>query len=95
MSGCTMNPVGYGVITSYRVGKARQFNNYLLIKVVSSTYSKVDALIGCKVLVRDGAGNEYRGKIVRIHSRRNNVVVARMRRGIPGQLLGSSLIILK
>lgn len=95
MSGRVMNPVGYGVIVGYRVGKAKQFNNYLLIKVVSSTYSKADALIGCKILIKDEAGNEFRGKIVRTHSRKNNVVVARMRRGIPGQLLGSDLIIFK
>lgn len=90
-----MNPVGYGVIMGYRVGKAGQFNNYLLIKVVSSNYPKADALIGCKILVRDEVGNEYRGKIVRTHSRKNNVVVARMGKGIPGQLLGSSSIIFK
>lgn len=86
-------PVGHGVVVNYKAGNVRQYNKYLLIKVLDSKYPSIDALIGCKVLIRDSNGNEYRGKIVKVHSRRNNLVVARMRRGIPGQLLGVDLII--
>ncbi len=88
-------PVGHGVVVNYKVGNARQYNNYLLIKVMSSKYPNADTLVGCKVLIRDSNGNEYCGKVVKVHSRRNNVVVARMRRNIPGQLLGVDLIIFK
>lgn len=93
MSEHTMNPVGGGIVLNYVRGKARQLNNYLLIKVTSSKVPRIDSLIGCKVVIRDAYGNEYRGRVIKIHSRRNDVVVVRMRRSIPGQLLGADLTI--
>ncbi|MEM4519293.1 MAG: 50S ribosomal protein L35ae [Sulfolobales archaeon] len=95
MSEQSMNPIGQGIALNYKMGKAKQPNNYLLVKVVGSEFPKVDSLIGCRVLIRDEKGNEYRGKIVRAHSRKNNIVVVRMSKNIPGQLLGTSLVIFK
>ncbi|MCS7108110.1 MAG: hypothetical protein RMH77_01270 [Sulfolobales archaeon] len=84
-----------GIVLNYRVGKVKQLTNYLLVKVTSNKNPNVDSLIGYKVLIKDLGGNIYRGRVVKIHSRRNNVVVVRMKRNVPGQLLGADLTIFK
>ncbi|HDN75794.1 MAG TPA: 50S ribosomal protein L35ae [Acidilobales archaeon] len=84
---------GVGVILGYRRGSNTQYVNQVLIKVFSSKLKNVSNLIGCKVLVKDGHGNEYRGKVVRIHARgRNNVVIAVFNRNLPGQTIGAEAI---
>lgn len=91
MSNVSRNDViGYGILVSYRRSRARQYNNQVLLKLVSSGLGKVDNLIGCKVLIRDSKGNEYRGKVIGVHGKGvNGVVLVRFRRNIPGQLLGA------
>jgi len=77
-----------GVIAGYRLGAGRQYNNQVLIKVFTDPKS-VHRLVGARVIVGDRFGNVYRGKVVRVHSSKNCVVVARFRPNIPGQLIGS------
>ncbi len=85
---------GLGVVLGYRRGANMQYTNQVLIKVISSNVKNVSNLIGSKVLVKDPYGNEYRGKIVRVHARgRNNVVIATFNRNLPGQAIGSEVLI--
>lgn len=84
----------YGIVLSYVRSRARQYNKYLLVKVLDTTLH-VDNLIGFKVVIRDSNSNNYLGKIIRVHGKGvNNTVVVRMRNSIPGQLLGSQALIL-
>lgn len=82
-----------GVITGYRRGGARQYNNQVLIKVLIDR-KRIGSLIGSKILARDRYGNVYRGSVLKIHSYRNSIVVAKFRPNIPGQLLGAPVEIL-
>ncbi len=87
--------IGYGIIMSYVRGGGRQYNRYLIIKVVEHSTSRVDNLIGRRILIKDSKGNVYSGKIVRTHGKGvNNKVIAYMRRSIPGQLLGARALII-
>ncbi len=43
--------------------------------------------------MKDSHGNEYRGKVVRVHAKgRNNVVIAVFNRNLPGQTIGAEAI---
>ncbi len=89
MSGSERSLKGVGIILGYRRGTNTQYVNQVLIKVIDFNAARVDNLIGSKVLTKDKHGNEYRGKVVRVHARgRNNVVIAVFRRNLPGQLIG-------
>ncbi len=83
-----------GVIVSYRRSKVKQYNNQVLVKLfVEPKY--VAQYIGSRIIVKDNYGNTYRGRIIRVHSRRNSVVVAVFKPNIPGQVLGSVALISK
>ena len=79
--------VGEGIVLGYRKGMLRQYTNQVYVKVTYSTKA-VGNLVGCKVIVRDKYGNVYRGKIVKVHSWRNNVVICVFKPNLPGQALG-------
>ncbi len=81
--------LGRGVVVGYRRGTNTQYTNQVLVRVVDTVMKRVDSLIGAKVLVRDQWGNSYIGKVVRVHARgRNNVVIVRFNRNLPGQVIG-------
>jgi len=81
-----------GVIVNYRRSKARQYNNQVLIKILTPTQN-LGALVGAKAIVKDKYGNLYKGKIIKIHSWRNQVVRAIFNPNIPGQVLGERVMI--
>jgi len=81
-----------GRILGYKRGGGRQYNSKVLIKVFIDSKS-VHRLIGSKVIVKDFKGNMYNGKIVKIHSTKNTVALARFKPNIPGQLIGSTVSI--
>ena len=84
-----------GIVLGYRRGSNTQYVNHVLIKVLSSDVKNVSNLIGSKVKVIDRYGNEYNGKIVRVHARgRNNVVIAVFNRNLPGQAAGAEAYII-
>ncbi len=81
--------LGRGVVVGYRRGTNTQNTNQVLVRVVDTVMKSVDSLIGAKVLVKDKWGNSYVGKVVRVHARgRNNVVIVRFNRNVPGQVIG-------
>ena len=90
------NPAGIGIVIGYRRGSNEQYIKQVLIKVISASAKKVDDLISAKLLVKDIHGNEYHGKIVRVHARgRNNVVIGVFNRNLPGQTIGAEVLIYK
>jgi len=90
------NPTGIGVVVGYRRGSNTQYPRQVLIKVVNSITKKVDNLVGAKLLVKDIYGNEYHGKIIRVHARgRNNIVIGVFNRNLPGQAIGAEVLIYK
>lgn len=81
--------LGRGVVMGYRRGMNTQYTNQVLVRVVDTVMKRVDGLIGAKVLVKDQWGNTYVGKVVRVHARgRNNIVIAKFKRNVPGQVIG-------
>ncbi|MHA1594904.1 MAG: 50S ribosomal protein L35ae [Candidatus Baldrarchaeia archaeon] len=83
-----------GVIVNYRRGRHTQKNTHVLIKVPGIDSSKEAArLIGRRVLWISESGKRIKGKIVDIHGN-NGVVRARMEKGVPGQALGTEILIL-
>ncbi len=85
---------GVGIVLGYQRGTKAQYVNNVLIKVISCNEKNVANLVGSKVIVKDKYGNEYRGRIIRPHARgRNNVVIARFNKNLPGQAIGSEAII--
>jgi len=83
-----------GVILGYRKGNNTQYNNEVYVKVFMDPKS-VYGLIGSKVVIRDNHGNVYKGKVVKIHSHKNSIVIVRFDPGIPGQLIRSLVDIIK
>lgn len=79
-----------GVILGYKKSRAVQYNNKVLVKLfVEPTI--VATTIGRKVVIKDRYNNIYRGRIVRVHSQRNSVVVVKFKPNIPGQLIGQTV----
>jgi len=94
MNGAVDKSKSVGIILGYRRSKANQYTNQVLIKVLESP-SGIAGFIGASVVARDVHGNVYRGKVIRVHSRKKSVVVVRFRRNIPGQLIRSFVEIKK
>jgi len=78
---------------NYRRSKARQYNNQVLIKILTPV-ENLGALVGAKVIAKDKHGNSYKGKIIKVHSWRNQVVRAVFNPNIPGQVLGETAVII-
>lgn len=76
-----------GVILGYRRSKAVQYNDQVLVKLFAEP-TMIASMVGAKVLAKDMHNNVYRGKIIRIHSQRNSVAIAKFKPNIPGQLIG-------
>ncbi|MEM0371573.1 MAG: 50S ribosomal protein L35ae [Ignisphaera sp.] len=76
-----------GIIIGYRKSRARQYCNQVLVKLFTDP-KNVARFIGADVVVKDFYNNIYRGRVVRVHSYRNCVVIARFKPNIPGQAIG-------
>ncbi len=82
-----------GIVIGYRLGSNTQYENQVLIRVDGvSTRNEASRLIGWRVLYRDNKGNEYRGKIVRVHGDKG-VVIAVFKPNLPGQARGGNVYI--
>ncbi len=83
-----------GVILHYRLGANRQRENQVILEVEGITSrSEAARLIGRKVLWKHPVSGEvFRGKIVRVHGCKGRVV-ARFRKALPGQALGTRVVI--
>jgi len=77
-----------GVVKGYRRSRARQYNNQVLLHILADQ-KVLGSLVGAKVVARDLHSNVYRGRVLKVHSFRNCVVVARFKPNVPGQLIGA------
>ena len=76
-----------GSVISFRRSRSRQYNNQLLIYVPGiNSRAKASQLIGKKVVIKISEKVTRIGKIVRPHGNKG-IVVARFKRGLPGQVL--------
>jgi len=82
-----------GVILGYKRGLKRQYPRYVYLKFnVFSSESEASRLIGRRVVWRSGKGLKFIGKIVKVHGRKG-VVIARFRTPLPGQAIGSRVVL--
>ncbi len=81
-----------GVIVGYRRGSNTQYTNQVLVVVERAN---PHSLVGCRVVARDSKGNSYIGRVVKVVGSRNPKAVVVFRRNVPGQLIGSSVLIEK
>jgi large subunit ribosomal protein L35Ae len=79
-----------GIITNYRTGPKNQRSKECIIQFAHlNSVSEASRLIGRKVAVESGK-NKILGKIVALHGKRG-LLVARFRKGVPGQALGKAV----
>lgn len=85
-----------GVVMSYkRGGGGRQYTQRVLVKLVGVDPRKAGVFIGAKAVYRDRYGNVYKGKVLRLHGKRNGVVEIAFNPNLPGQALGGLVEIVK
>ena len=79
-----------GVIVNYRTGPRSQRSKECIIKFEqASSVSEAGKLIGKKVAWQSGK-NRIIGKISSLHGKKG-LVLARFRKGVPGQALGTTV----
>uniref|UniRef100_A0A7C4JIQ4 Large ribosomal subunit protein eL33 n=1 Tax=Ignisphaera aggregans TaxID=334771 RepID=A0A7C4JIQ4_9CREN len=83
-----------GVILGYRRGNAIQYNNQVFVKIFVEP-RVVSGFVGAKVLAVDAYGNTYKGRVIKVHGRKNSVVIAKFKPNIPGQLIGAYIDVIK
>ncbi len=79
------------IILGYRRGGNEQYENQVLLKAPGD-YREASKLIGKKVIYKDGHGNVYKGKIIRVHGRKG-VVIAVFKPNLPGQAFGGVAVV--
>ena len=80
-----------GVIIGYRRGTNTQYPDQVLVKLDLEDPRRLGELLSARIIARDPKGNEYKGRILKPHGRRNAIVVARFKPNIPGQMIGSKV----
>lgn len=83
-----------GVILGYKRGLKRQYPKYIYLRFDDfSSQSDAAQLIGRRVVWRSGKGLKFIGKIVKVHGRQG-VVIAKFRTPLPGQAIGSKVVLI-
>jgi large subunit ribosomal protein L35Ae len=80
-------------IVSYRRGKRTEYTNQYIVTVDGVT-DKTEAAkqVGKRIVWKTPAGNEVVGKITKTHGN-GGALLARFEKGLPGQVLGSTVVI--
>jgi len=82
-----------GRILGYLRGPNTQYTNYVLIHLENVDNKYADRFLNRKVKAVDNYGNVYLGKLLRRRSRRKPVFTARFKPNIPGQMIGSIVVV--
>ncbi|MEM2963038.1 MAG: 50S ribosomal protein L35ae [Candidatus Anstonellales archaeon] len=83
-----------GVIVNYRRGRRTEYTNQYILKIDGITNrDTAHSLLGKKVLWKTPSGKEILGKISKAHGNKGSVI-ARFKRGLPGQAIGTKLKII-
>lgn len=82
-----------GVVTSYRRGKHLQNPNQVLL-IFEDIESRAEAatLVGRKVRWTSAEGREFLGKVLGVHGN-SGVVRAKFRTNLPGQAIGTPVVL--
>jgi len=81
------------IITSYKRGRHKQYQNQILVKAEGIGYVKAHSLLGKKIIVAVSKKKKMIGKVVAVHGKKG-VMRARFPKGIPGQMIGKKCEIL-
>lgn len=84
-----------GVIMGYRLGGGRQYAQSVLVKLVSVDPKEAGVFVGGIAVYRDKHGNTYKGRVLRLHGKRNGVVEVRFKPHLPGQAIGGLVTVRK
>ena len=81
-------------IVNYRLGGKRQYPREVIIEIPGITPKEAGNFLNKKVIWRHPkTGTTIHGKIIKIHGRRGRLI-ARFRKGLPGQALGTEVEII-
>ncbi|RLG91316.1 MAG: 50S ribosomal protein L35ae [Candidatus Hecatellales archaeon] len=82
----------YATVINFRIGLKTQKNNELLLKIPNiEDSSRAAGYIGKKVVCLLGS-KKIHGKIVDVHGK-NGVVRARFKKGLPGDVVGTKVLV--
>lgn len=82
-----------GIILSYRRGRHTQDTNQLLVEIEDvDNKEKAEKILGKSLLWKSPSGREFKGKVTSVHGNKG-VVRAKFERNLPGQALGTKIII--
>lgn len=84
-----------GVIMGYRRGGGRQYTQSVLVKLVNVDPRHAGVFVGGVAVYKDRYGNTYKGRVLRLHGRRNGVVEVRFKPHLPGQAIGDLVSVMK
>jgi large subunit ribosomal protein L35Ae len=84
-----------GIIMGYRRGTNTQYTSQVLVKLLIDDPRKAGLFLAGKAVYRDAKGNVYKGRVLRLHGRKNGVVVVRFTPNLPGQAIGGIVEIFK
>lgn len=76
----------------FRQGRHHQNTNQMILKVADST-EEAEKVIGKEVVWTSPSGKEIVGKISALHGRNGNVRAIFAEKGLPGQSLGTKILI--
>jgi len=77
-----------GIIVNYRIGLKTQKSRECIIQFAHfNSVSEANRLIGRKVALKSGK-NKILGKILALHGKKG-LLIAKFRKGVPGQALGT------
>lgn len=78
-----------GRIVNFRVRPKRRHARELIVKFGGSPAASA-RLVGKEVLVEDGYGDRYSGRVLKPHGR-SGACIVRFKKDVPGQVLGLSV----
>ena len=84
-----------GIIMGYRRGPNTQYTSQVLVKLLIDDPRKAGVFLAGRAVYRDPKGNVYKGRVLRLHGRRNGIVVVRFEPNIPGQAIGGLVEVFK
>lgn len=77
-----------GVIMGYRRGTNTQYPQQVIVKLLVNDPKEAGTFLAGKAVYKDRHGNVYRGRVLRLHGRRNGLVIVKFKPNLPGQAIG-------
>lgn len=81
-----------GTIKNYKQGAKNTYTNQVIIIIEGSDKEKSKKLVGKKAIWKTSSGKEMVGSIADVHGNKG-AVRARFEKGLPGQAIGTEILI--